>query len=278
MTIPPFLFEVPETFPASFPRQLDPSEEDALSYQDYADGFKQAQEACIPYYAVVIVESNGMQQKGDENVSTTYYHVYDMAHFETYRNNCIKRDVVLNDPVSRVKIVKVYHFAIKCFEEDPSALFKPADSEDKSLCFKQFSPPRDPVLSSMLKDALNPNIQEMGSQADKQKMRREQFLLAQQILNNGILSEVASNKKSEESLLWLWCSAKGSKRSVVDLAKRCLQDPPFTVCREYPLKLLSDAASSWDANLPRMDREACAEAKRLLNQRNSLEASLNVTE
>ena len=81
-----------------FPQELDLQEEDHLSCASYAESYLGAQAAFVPYFAVVVVESQGKDKD-----QTKFYHVYDLTHFATWADNVAQLKQPLTDPVSGQK-------------------------------------------------------------------------------------------------------------------------------------------------------------------------------
>lgn len=280
-----FGFAIDKTYPTNFPKALDFEEDDHLSFQTPLEAFKAAQKEKIPYFAVVVVESTA-KSDDEENEAKKYYHVYDMSFFETYRTNEEARilakskleegkkiepeDLIFTDPVSREKVTKIHYFAVKCFEPDVNLLFRPTDPTEKPINLEPFSPLPQEVTNKMFKDALNVNLSLKGDDKAKSQMRRIQYILADFIKKGSIFADLKDKK--QETLLWLWCSAHGSHRGVVNLfheyaaqQEKAIEHP---VIQEFMLK----TKESWNSQLPRQEREAIQEAIRLLKKVEDLKA------
>ena len=159
-------------------------------------------------------------------------------------------------------MTKIHYFAVKCFESDSKNLFRPIDlSKPANIKLTPFYPSQNAALNTMLRDALNVNL---ASNEYKQQMRRTQCLLAEQ--SEVLFPKVTVAEKKMEKMLWLWCSAIGSHRGVVNLFKECIVDPALRSSADYYKNLLLNTSKTSDPKLPRPEREAILEAKTLVKK------------
>lgn len=241
-------FEIHPSLPKNFPKQLDFKEEDHLTCQSYEESYFEAQNAGLPYYVVVVVESLG------NDLTKNFYHTYDRNQFETYRAKIKKECQPLYDPISRGLVMRAHCFAVKCFESDPENLFRPSDPSKGEIKLTSFPEPLHEVKDEMLKEALT---------AGNLQMRRTQYLLAQWIKSGDLFLYINPAEKRKEVLLWLWCSAKGSHQAVLSLFKECIAEPTLA-SPSYYNGLLLKTSQIKDPKLPRLEREAILEARCLL--------------
>lgn len=241
-------FEMPSRFPEDFPKQLNIKEEENFTCQSHEESFLEAQNAGLPYYVVVVVESLGKDQK-------RFYHTYDRNQFEDYRAKITKQTQPLYDPVTCEPVMRVHYFAVKCFESDPENLFGPTDPSNMKLT--PFASPTPDVKNQMLKEALT---------AGNLQMRRTQYLLAEWIKSGDLFSFINPVEKRKEVLLWLWCSAKDSHQAVLSLFKECMSDPTLALSIPCCNSLLLKTSQIKDPKLPRIEREAILEARLLVKK------------
>lgn len=201
-------FNVGPEYPVNFPRNIVIKETDALSCSSFEESFKAAQEAYLPYYSVAVVESGN-------NNDESFYQVYDTAYFSRLSQE--------KDAITRRTIRQVHYFAIKCFEFDKELICRPVDLEkiDK-ISLNPFRTSHNSVINTMLLDSTNANIFETVRVAEQAQVRRTQYLIADLIKKGQLFSNLKPMEREKEVLQWLWCSAKGSYRGLVNLAQECL--------------------------------------------------------
>lgn len=248
-----FTFDLDSSYPDGFPKKLDLQEEDHLSGESYEESYRGSQAAFVPYFAVVVVES-----QGEDKDQTKFYHTYDLTYFATWTDNITKLQRPLTDPVTGQRVTKIHYFAIKCFESDSRNLFRPIDlSKSANIKLTPFHPSQNAVVNTMLRDALNVNL---VAKENNLQRRRTQYLLAEQL--GALFPTLTSAEKKIEKRLWLWCSAKGSHQGVVNLFKDYIGDATLK-SSPYCDDLLLKTSQISDTNLPRQERNAILEAKSL---------------
>lgn len=200
---------VPSSFSPEFPRRLPLFEEDSLAYQTYLELFQEAQEASLPYYNVVVVESTNKHKK------KKYLHIYDGTYFFKHADNISKKKNKIIDPKTNRTVKRIHLFSIKCFKLDENNLFIPVNLFQEKPNIKYY-PVKD--LTVKLKkylDCTNSTIDvaplkdENLALENKQLIRIFQHQIGSEILAEQFLPELIAQKK-EEALLWYWCSAKKS--------------------------------------------------------------------
>jgi hypothetical protein len=199
------------TYPSDFPKSINLREIDPISQQSYAEGFKAAQAAFVPYYDLVVVKS-----------ADSFYHVYDATFFSKYADDN-RHD--LRDPISRQKINDIQHVFMRCFKIDKNALCRPVDLEKNKNNLRLLSFKTDDLdihIHNMLQDSLNYNIHETGTKESQDQARRTQKILAKLISQGKLFSFLTEGQKNREAIPWLWCSAKTFSLSAsLALATEC---------------------------------------------------------
>lgn len=240
----------PFQYPQGFPTHLDLSEEDPISYQNYDAAYLAAQNAGIPYYCVTVAESI------DEATAVTYYHTFDTLQLDTYLTKLNEQQKPLIDPVNRQRITRVFHFALSCFDADSATLFRPTALPSDQIKVIPFAPLLKVAVKTMLNKALNYEHVK-ATAALKQEVRRMQYLIADLIQEGLLFPQLRIDERRQEKLKWLWCGAQDSIHAAVALFM-------CSGCCSYTDDLLRKVSLTSDPKLPRVEREAIQEAKRLV--------------
>jgi hypothetical protein len=258
-------FLVDSSYPPAFPQAFNFSNEaDPISHQSFEDAFQSAQSAHVPYYSVVVVQSG--------NSEKTFYHIYDTSYFTTYQVNQKgtyqgSPSADLKDPLNRQEIQKTYYFAVQCFQPDEESMCRPTDLTKDRVVLVPFTIKELSIdLQTMLLDSINGNIIETGKDANRQQVRRTQYIIADLIKGKKILPDLSENERKNETIQWLWCSSQGSYRGLVNLAKEYLRQHSFDFkAKTYALNLLNKLhLLSERENLERKESQAILEGQQLL--------------
>lgn len=259
-----FSFEIDATYPKNFPAELDLAEDDPLTYQTYKDAYLAAQKAGIPYYVLAVTESAKVANADQKDALITYYHTYDMIHFDNYLAERRKAKQPLEDPISCETITRIHYFAVKCFGVDAENLFRPLALDDHQIKLRPFSLPAHPVTLAMLKESLDSEILLQDPDKKIQQARRAQHLIADLIKKGAVFPDLPSEERKVEALHWLWCSAKGSHHAIVKLFKECEQAQQYATAKISFLMQLVQTSIIVNPKLPRLERAAIQEARKLI--------------
>lgn len=272
-------FSIDASYPAEFPRGLDLTQINPLSFQTYEEELTISQENCFPYYCVAVVESSPGEQNFKESPAeqalqneNKFYHIYDLPHFATYALNIRKENKELNDPITGTHVEKVYYFAINCFEvlkEDSDKICQEVDFKTTSRKFQLIENEKlDEKDSKLLTDALNTNL----LSNHQLHIRRAQHFIGSSIKEGTIFKNLMTNERNNETLLWFWCSAQGSFAGLIKLVKEFLesQNKALFPKRKAGLKeKLEKSLAQWNVQLPIQERAAFGEIRKILTQLNT---------
>ena len=162
----------------------------------------------------------------------------------------------------------MYLFVLKCFKIDTDNICVPIDIKTEPLVLLPVVTDRiSAPVKVMLEDCINYNIFETGKSDDQYQVRRTQFIIADLIKKNSLFSELSIEKKNEEAIRWLWCSAKGSLQGSFKLAQECINQTDLIARGKEELEKIVGKTDrlSGNRNLPRKDRQALRDARNLLD-------------
>jgi len=261
-TFSSFQFLLDNTYPPKFPRTLNLDDDDPLSFQTYHESYTNAQDARVPYYAVVVVESSRPLQQDNNPSIETFYQTYDMSGYLANAASNLKQSTC---PVSGQAIKKIHLFVVRCFEADPAQLFKPINPTIKQMKLQPVPTPSNPVTHRLFQDALN--IIESPTADQLERMRQTQSQLIRLKISHALFPDLKGNARNEETRLWLWCNPIASHEGVVRLFEACVNEPTLALSAAIytdPLRLTSQLEPEKLTLLT--EREAVLKAKVLVKQ------------
>lgn len=250
-------FNVGPEYPAEFPRSIDLSTTESLSYSSFAENFQANQQACLPYYSLTVVESGNRDER--------YYHVYDTVYFSINKYN---QTGPLLDPSTKRPVKKVHHFVMNCFAWDDKLICKPINlSTTPNLILKPLQTDGlEPEVQTMLLDSMNVNLFTANT-AERQKGRRTQYIIADLIERGQLFDKLSLGEKRQEIMQWLWCSAQGSYIGVLKLFQTC--QVHLSTAKDHVINLLTIRLSILQRSkvtLSSSERSAAMEGFDLLKQ------------